>query len=178
MPPLANIEDIPLLSDTTILENTLLEIDLRLNTQEWQIQWSPESIVECASCVIGNIQTDESTQVAIFLEHISGCLFETSFYLTIEKEPEHIFAPNIFTPNGGYNNNEWTFFTSPNIQIEACNIYDRWGNIVFSSTEDIPTWDGRSGNVKCVQGVYVYLIKYKDSEENTQIHSGNLTLIR
>lgn len=178
LPPFANIDDLPILEDTTIQENSLIELDLGMDTEDWQIQWLPESIFECATCMIGKITGDESTLVTLQMEHISGCHYESTFYLTVEKAPVHIYTPNIFSPNADLFNNEWTLYTTPNIFVEECIIFDRWGNQVFRSTMQNPIWDGTIDGKECQQGVYVYLIKYKDSDDNQQVASGNLTLIR
>jgi gliding motility-associated-like protein/uncharacterized repeat protein (TIGR01451 family) len=178
LPPFAYGDDIPSFEDTTVIEYTTLRIDIGLNPDEWKVQWSPESIVDCATCMIGNIITDESTEVTIYYEHISGCSYESSFFLTIESAPENLYVPNVFSPNGDRNNKEWTFYTTPNITIEESIIYDRWGNVMFRSTDQNPIWDGTVEGVDCTQGVYVYLIKYIDSTLMSRSVSGDLTLVR
>lgn len=177
-PGLFDISNIPSFPDTTILENTLLQVDLGLDPQEWQINWTPEIAFDCTSCMVGNIVANQSAVVTAYLEHISGCTYESSFFLTIEKAPENIYTSNIFSPNGDSNNDEWTLFNTSNITIEECNIYDRWGNLMYKSIGTIPKWNGTANGKDCEQGVYVYMIIYKDSDGNNQVYSGNLTLIR
>jgi len=178
LPRIGNFNDIPTLSDITVFQNTLFEINLGLDTQEWQVEWSPESVVDCPTCMSANFSTAESTNVILYLEHISGCSYESSFFLTIEKQPEHFYAPNVFSPNGDSNNDVWSFFTSQNLTIEECSIYDRWGNLMFRSNYQVPQWDGRNNGVNCAQGVYVYMIKYLDSNNESQKVAGGLTLLR
>ena len=74
------------------------------------------------------------------------------------------FTPaNVFTPNGDGKND--TFYI-PNLPADDCNdqfqgveIYNRWGQLVYESTDRNFEWDG--GNA--VSGQYYFLIKYKNN---------------
>jgi len=142
LPPFPDIDDIPIIEDTTILETSTLEINTNLNPSAWQLQWSPEHIMECSDCTIGRITSRESTTVTLQLEHITGCIYETSFFLTVNRAPENIYAPNVFTPNSNALNKTWTISTTSNVTIEECNIYDRWGKLMYQSQQELPSWDG------------------------------------
>jgi hypothetical protein len=60
-------------------------------------------------------------------------------------------------------------------------VYDRWGNLVFSS-EVIPfSWDGQFSNADVMPGVYVYTIKVTYLDQGTErekLFAGDVTLIR
>ena len=175
LPPFPNFDQIPILEDTTIFENTPLEINTELNSNEWKISWLPAYISECETCMFGSILGIENTTVTMQLEHISGCTFESSFFLTIKKAPQNLFAPNVFSPNNDGTNDEWTVFTSSNIVIEECKIYGRWGSLVYQS-DGVPHWDGKINSTDCEQGVYVYYIKYSAGDDLNQLKSGDITV--
>lgn len=69
--------------------------------------------------------------------------------------------PNIFTPNEDGVNDFLTppkFYGISNIHIE---IFNRWGNSIYSSNQDELKWDGKNKNgIPCSAGVYYYLINY------------------
>ena len=178
IPPIPNLNDIPLIEDTTIIENNAISIALDLNTEEWQMNWDPVSIVDCDSCMQVNITAIESTNVSMYLEHISGCLYESSFFISVKPEPELLYVPNVFSPNRDSRNDEWTVFHSPNLQITACSIFNRWGNLVYHSTTDQPKWNGKYQGEDCMQGVYMYVLTYSNGKGISKIKSGDLTLIK
>jgi gliding motility-associated-like protein len=66
--------------------------------------------------------------------------------------------PNVFTPNGD-NINDF-FIPFPYRQVESIDlkIYDRWGVLVFETTDPDVMWDGRDRNSGklCTDGVYYY----------------------
>ena len=69
-----------------------------------------------------------------------------------------------------YGNSE--FFT-----IRAMSIYDRWGGVVFESSdaminEEASGWDV----IDVLPGVYVYLIDIIDADGNNEIFSGSITV--
>jgi len=164
IPPIPDLSDLPRIEDISIVENNPLPIQIDLNTEDWQLKWSPPSIVNCDSCMQVNFSPTKSTEVTMHLEHRSGCNYESSFIIRVLPAPEHLYIPNVFSPNGDSNNDEWTVYHSPNLQITESKIFNRWGVLVYHSTTDQPKWNGTSMGTACRQGVYVYVIHYSNSK--------------
>lgn len=91
--------------------------------------------------------------------------------------------PNVFTPNGdGYND---TFRALPNQYVEGfrIDIFNRWGNPVFSSDDPKFEWNGRmdGSGKECPDGVYFYVVEFTVEAEglNDKIYqSGSVTILR
>lgn len=177
-PSLPILNDLPYFEDTTLLENTFLPLSLDIDASDWKVQWSPEEMFDCANCPNTLLKGTRETEVKVILDHYSGCSYERGFQLRINKEPQHIYTPNIFSPNNDLLNDEWIVFTSQNILIESCKVYDRWGNMVYSSFDSNPKWNGLFNGKESSQGVYVYLIQYYDRDGIKQIKTGDITLIK
>jgi gliding motility-associated-like protein len=83
-----------------------------------------------------------------------------SNYVCIDIDSCSLYdLPNVFTPNGdGFND---TFHPFPYDYVEHINIniFNRWGNLVFTSINPDINWDGKDKNSKqdCVDGVYFYI---------------------
>jgi gliding motility-associated-like protein len=59
------------------------------------------------------------------------------------------------------------------------NIYNRWGQKIFTSTSLQDKWDGDYKNTQQPLGVYVYFVHYKDPyTDKTISQAGNVTLLR
>jgi len=170
-------EDMVILEDTTIVEFTSLTLNTFLDTSEWDLMWLPSAIFDCDTCPEATLIAAEDTEVILQVSHISGCNYTFAFDLTIERAPTFVHAPNVFNPSGR-SNSEWTIYTSLNIEIQECTVYDRWGNVMYRSTSTIPTWDGMTNGQYCETGVYVYMIKYSDTSGDDHVIAGNLTLLR
>lgn len=75
----------------------------------------------------------------------------------VDNCPEYEL-PNVFTPNGDNVNDNFIPFPYQYIESVDVKIYDRWGNLVFQTTDPALIWDGRDMTSKklCTDGVYYY----------------------
>jgi gliding motility-associated-like protein len=70
--------------------------------------------------------------------------------------------PNVFTPNGDGTNDFFKPFPYKYIESIDMKIYNRWGNLVFSTTDPEILWDGRNQQSKqpVTDGVYYYICSF------------------
>lgn len=73
----------------------------------------------------------------------------------------YYWLPNVFTPNGDNNNDLFVPFPYKFVKDIDLHIYNRWGNLVFSTTDPDINWDGYTSedNKLLVEGVYYYVCK-------------------
>jgi gliding motility-associated-like protein len=94
-----------------------------------------------------------------------------------------ITVPTIFSPNGD-GSNDWFYpFSTIDLEVQSFNIFDRWGNQVFSNKNIFTNspqdgWDGNFNGENTASGVYVYIINLRDNIGNSIIVSGDVTVIR
>lgn len=97
--------------------------------------------------------------------------------IELELEVEHcpvdcaktVNTSNIFTPNGDGIND---FFEFPDFPIHSLEVFNRWGNTMFTGGAD-SKWDGG----EAVDGIYFYRIAF-DCENETHTKTGFVELIR
>ena len=111
--------------DTIIARGTSIVIDLGLDPSEWKVLWSPREVVDCDTCMQVTIRPGEDTRVIMQLTHISGCTLEAVFRIDLEEE--HIYVPNVFSPNGDGLNDGFRAFFTDQVSILQVEVYDRWG---------------------------------------------------
>ena len=99
-----------------------------------------------------------------------------------EPEPEIIeadqfFIPSAFTPNGDGLN--YLFYVKANFEPRnfEMTIMSRNGDLLFHSRDINIGWDGQLHGNTLPHGMYVYIIKYKDSEGKEQKQQGQILLI-
>ncbi|MDP4266327.1 MAG: choice-of-anchor L domain-containing protein [Bacteroidota bacterium] len=87
-----------------------------------------------------------------------------------------IYIPNCFTPNGDGIND---IFQISGVGLRGLNItiFNRWGEVVFESSDIQKGWDGKVNGNKAETGVYLYKVEYKDSDLKKQTRYGKVTLI-
>ncbi|MES2138425.1 MAG: PKD domain-containing protein [Bacteroidota bacterium] len=101
-------------------------------------------------------------------------------YQTIIIEPDFMFyIPNAFSPNDDGIND---FFSGKGtfVGVYEMAIFDRWGNLIFSSDDITKPWDGKAnkGAIIAQGDVYIYSIKITDFKKRKHIYKGIVTLVR
>jgi gliding motility-associated-like protein len=85
--------------------------------------------------------------------------------------------PNTFTPNGDGVNDVFTVIVGNAYTIKSFKIFNRWGDIVYETTDIYKYWDGLKENSNVPTGVYYWVL---DGDENLKSFrkSGYVTVLR
>ncbi len=96
------------------------------------------------------------------------------------EKAEDVVFPTGFTPNGDGQNDVFSPLGIRNVKKMTIEIWNRWGQQVFSSSDVNKGWDGNYQGTQAQTGVYAYLIKYTttDADAGEKVLKGNVTLIR
>jgi gliding motility-associated-like protein len=109
-----------------------------------------------------------------------GCS-DTVMYPIVIEEENTLYAPTAFSPDND-NVNDFFFVTGTGIDKNnfLLNVFDRWGEVIFTSTDIEKTWNGCAKNtLNPVQvGTYTWLVIYRDSKGVRHEKSGPVTVIR
>lgn len=96
--------------------------------------------------------------------------------LTIIKEP-HLSYPAAFTPNGD-NLNDVFFVFGQFVEKFEMNIFNRWGELLFT-TDNLDTgWDGKFKGITQPEGTYAFIANLTDLTGRTHKRSGSVVLLR
>lgn len=176
-PPVADFEIVG--SDFSNINNMLALENLAQNYIgfQWYIDnvWVPsQDYLEYELPDTGNIE------ILMAVRHPLGCV--DTLTRSIDVKPDNrVFFPNAFTPNGDSSNDEFlpkgVYLGLRDYQLE---IYDRFGGIVFSTTDIYEGWNGTHQNEgsDVPVGVYQYFVKYTEPRGEKQSLQGAVTIIR
>lgn len=105
---------------------------------------------------------------------INRTAFSNTVCVTVEPL---VYIPNAFTING-YNPIFLPVISLYDFESYDLQIYNRWGEIVFNTTDRDLGWngEGNDGDLKS-EGVYVYLLRFKDEFGKDYEFKGSLTLL-
>jgi gliding motility-associated-like protein len=92
-------------------------------------------------------------------------------------EDSYIYIPNAFTPNND-NENDILYVRGQLIEKMLFRVFDRWGEMVFESTERDYGWDGTFRGKRLDPDVYDYYLQAVCIDGEEAIIKGNVTLIR
>jgi len=93
-------------------------------------------------------------------------------------KPEfYFYAPNTFTPDGNRHNNDYEVSVIGAKEF-SFQIFDRWGELVYETTDIYFQWNGDYRGYKAADAVFVYKAIIMDREENLHEYTGSITLLR
>ena len=118
------------------------------------------------------------------VEEVLPCLCETNGIGSVEylsndsSETINVFIPNSFTPNGDGWNDEFSF-GEHGMQRTDVQIFNRWGQLVYSWNGQNKSWDGRGAdNQDLPEAVYFYILKADGEDGYYYEEKGSITLVR
>ncbi len=117
--------------------------------------------------------------IGLFVANNYGCVDTT--YRNVEVLPEFtFFIPNAFTPYRNDGTNDTFFGKGVGIIAYHIWIFDRWGNMVFDTTDINHGWDGRANGGQDIaqQDVFVWKVKLTDIFNRKHDYIGTVTLVR
>ncbi len=124
---------------------------------------------------VGNIGDEISYKVVAVTTE--GCKGEGYIRIRVYKGPD-IYVPTGFTPNNDGRNDEFTPFPVGIKSYNHFRVFNRWGQLLFSTTRLNQGWDGKLGGREQAAGVYVWMIEGISKDGKTITKKGTVTLIR
>lgn len=115
--------------------------------------------------------------VSLFVTDANSCSYEDTMLVQIDC-PLTIYVPNAFTPNVDEINPIFRAYGT-NIKVYQMDIFNRWGEKIFTTNSLTEGWDGIVNGVQAPVGQYVYRITYQNYMKVDDIYlTGGFVLIR
>ncbi len=106
-----------------------------------------------------------------------NCRDSTQQEVTILPE-FRFWIPNTFTPNNDGKNDVFMPIAIGVLKYHF-DIFDKWGQHIYSGNNYLEGWDGRFNGKPCEQDVYVWLIDFRNEvTERHEYHQGQVTLLK
>ncbi len=107
-----------------------------------------------------------------------GCADSAFVTVKIFRTVPQVFVPTAFTPNGDGLNDVVRPIGAGIQRINYFRIFNRWGQMVFSTTIDGQGWDGTIGGKLQGSNTFVWMVGATDYLGNPFFKKGTVTLIR
>jgi gliding motility-associated-like protein len=108
---------------------------------------------------------------------LEGCYDLDTLNIKVFKTNPDIFVPNAFRPDG-VNNRVLRPIPAGISNLEYFRIYNRWGQMMFQTTEIGKGWDGNFGGKAQPAATYVWMVKGKDYTGKEVFRKGVAVLVR
>ena len=179
--PIASFD--PSVTETTVVDGqvefTNQSTILSNNSYTWDIGGIYNSVNVNESFLFVNSGNFVVTLVATTPE---GCVDDTSVVIVVNPDVV-LYVPNAFTPGSDGLNDVFQIFLPPTgVDYSTFNlaIYDRWGEMIYKTTDVNQFWTGAKNNAGEIlkQDVYVYKITFKDEKKKNYQRVGHVSLLR
>ncbi|MGK2862870.1 MAG: gliding motility-associated C-terminal domain-containing protein [Chitinophagaceae bacterium] len=164
--------------DTSIVINQTLQ--LSASGGDGYI-WSPSYSLSSASIANPVAVFDEPSEglrYKVEVYNSIGCVDSAFIFVKIFATIPTVFVPSAFTPNNDGKNDVLRPIAAGIKQLEYFNIYNRWGQLVFTTKEAGKGWDGKINGQLQTSNTYVWIVKAVDYHGAAYQKKGIVTLIR
>ena len=166
--------------DTTIFLGDAIQV-ITGGTCATSFNWSPSDGVSDIFALEPIIQPDESDLYVLRIDHGNCIALDTFDLKVIDPDSlscEELMMPTAFTPNGDSINDLYQISNDFVIeQLLSFEIFDRWGNKVFETTDKLAGWDGYFNAEAANPGTFIYKVNYQCKGQEL-FDTGSFTLIR
>jgi len=125
-----------------------------------------------------SLYPQQNTLYTISAERMPNCTLTKQTEVVIKVCPQTFFMPNSFTPNNDGRND----FFKPSVSLPLTSyhmqVFNRYGQIVFESTNQYSGWDGTYKGNRQPMGGYIYQCSYRFSAGIQKIINGYFILLR
>lgn len=142
-----------------------------------QYYWTPSEYCSSPNASTTAVFPVSNTVFTVTGINDNGCIGSDTITV-IYDGAEKVFVPNSFSPNNDQINDRIGVIDECNIQFLSMDIFNRWGQLVYSGYDLTDRWDGSCNNKPCEMGTYYYLIKARTLTGQPINFKGDITLIR
>lgn len=142
--------------------------------------WSPatglSSTVVPDPLVTVGIAGDEIRYQVVGVD-AEGCKAEGYVKIRVYKGPD-IYVPTGFTPNGDGTNDRFTPFPVGIKSYSYFRVFNRWGQLLYSTTKMNEGWDGKLNGREQPSGTYIWMVEGLTKDNRLVTKKGTVILIR
>ncbi len=166
-------------NDTTVAIGQPLQlnaVDVN-NTGFTQYVWSPSTGLNDPDVAMPVAVLDQDITYTVMASTPAGCEAAATVQVKVYAGPD-IYVPNAFTPNGDGHNDVIRAIPVGLRDFKYFNIYNRYGQMVFSTADPSKGWDGIIGGNPQPTATFVWQAEGVDYKGNAVRRKGFVILIR
>ncbi len=183
-PPLGTLCIEPSQSVITVIDSVSLDpmedmvilpgqtVTLYPQTNATLFDWGSQPGLDNYHTPYPNASPNETTTYTLIASNEAGCEKTGEITITVLED---LIIPNAFTPNGDGANDVWEIDGLNNYPNAFIQVFNRWGDLVFSSRGYPIPWDGQFKGNHLPAATYYYTIS---SDALERPLSGAITILR
>jgi gliding motility-associated-like protein len=166
-------------NDTSIVMNqpfTLQAKDVN-NSGFTQYGWTPSFGLNNSAAQNPVAVLDRNMTYTVIATTPQGCSGTDEINIKVYQGPD-IYVPNAFSPNRDGRNDVLKAIPVGIKEFKYFNVYNRWGQLIFSTKDASRGWSGEISHVPQAAGTFVWMAEGLDGKGNVVRRRGTVVLIR
>ncbi len=163
-------------SDTIVIKG----LDFQLGgSSDSKVKWTPSTYMDYDTLANPTFNFPEVGIYRYTVENKNelGCIGRDTVTITV-TDKDYFFLPNAFTPNGDGLNDFIKITTVGLKKLLGFRIYNRYGELVYSSLNIKQPWDGTYKGKELPVGTYFWVGEGINYQGKDVVNKGDITLIR
>jgi gliding motility-associated-like protein len=137
--------------------------------------WSPQTaLLSPQSLTSSTIPLAQDTVFNLTVRDPNGC---TASKELVVKVLYKLYMPSAFTANKDGKNDVFRIPPGASLALHEFSVFDRWGNVVFTTTDITKGWNGTYHGQNLATGTYIYLINGSVQDKEVTL-KGTVILLR
>jgi len=171
-------------NDTSVVANQPLQLNATVNEPTAnQFNWTPATGLNFTTIPnpVATFTADQMGGLVTYIVRATnsfGCYGQDTITVKLFKTGTEIFVPSAFTPDGDGRNDILRPVCVGIRELNYFRVYNRWGELVFSSSEMGRGWDGTIKGQPQPTANFVYIVQGVDYTGKVIFKKGNVMLIR
>jgi len=156
----------------TVLEGAAVTLNTSATGHNLGYKWYPATGLDHDDVLNPIASPSETTGYRLTVTSAEGCSSSADVMVKVLK---YLVIPNAFTPNGDGRNDVWDVKYLNDYPNNTVEVYNRYGQKVYSSIGYAVSWDGRYHGNYLSPGTYYYVINPKNGR---RVVAGSVTIMR
>lgn len=143
--------------------------------------WDFQDAADLSMDIDPLVKFNSEGEVVVTLRAMLGCgvvSVERTIRMEDCSDSCSVWIPSAFTPDNDSRNDSWTWHGECKPEEFSIQVFNRWGEVVFASTDPLDSWDGTYHGTSSPSGVYVYRVGYRLPYQKRKEVMGSITLAR
>jgi len=159
--------------------SVVLTQPLQLNATGSTIyQWSPTRWLSDANINNPISLPEDNIEYVVRVSNAAGCFDTDTILVKVYKIDPDLYVPTAFSPDANGTNDNFKPIPIGMKSLESFIVYNRWGQMVFSTSQIGRGWDGNYNSAPQGPGTYVWYAEGTDYLGRKKTKKGTVILIR
>ena len=164
--------------DRTINSGAVVTLTASLGGQQpnGSFLWQPFDMVDNFTAQTVKTSPDETTQYIVYYKEKGSCTAIDTVVVNVNFVAA-IGVPSTFSPNGDGQNDVLRVLGQGITRMDF-KVFNRYGQLVFHTQNQTEGWDGKQNGKELNPGTFVYTLEVTFAEGETEVYTGNVTLVK